>query len=197
MYNNRRDAARNQLRLTSQQEEQAIQAAMQREEAVRLEKLAKKRALQENGTYKLIKSIATISDKYFIDPLLGFFLPGIGDVITSTFALPFLYFALFKVKSINLTFALLFNILLDLLIGAIPWLGDIFDAFHRANLKNFKLIVGYIEENPQTRKEAEEKAGCFFGLILLAGLICYGIYRWFAGWYESHPESPNPWKNIF
>lgn len=100
MYNNRRDAARNQLGLTSQQEEQAIQAAMQREEAVRLEKLAKKRALQENGTYKLIKSIATISDKYFIDPLLGFFLPGIGDVITSTFALPFLYFALFKVKSI-------------------------------------------------------------------------------------------------
>ena len=142
MYNNRRDAARNQLGLTSQQEEQAIQAAMQREEAVRLEKLAKKRALQENGTYKLIKSIATISDKYFIDPLLGFFLPGIGDVITSTFALPFLYFALFKVKSINLTFALLFNILLDLLIGAIPWLGDIFDAFHRANLKNFNLIVG-------------------------------------------------------
>ena len=42
MYNNRRDAARNQLGLTSPQEEQAIQAAMQREEAVRLEKLAKK-----------------------------------------------------------------------------------------------------------------------------------------------------------
>lgn len=195
MYNNRRNAARGELGLTTQQEQLAIQQAMMREEQVRQAKLARKRELQEDDTYRLINNIATISDKYFLDPLLGFFLPGVGDLISSAFALPFIYFAMFRVKSLKLTLALLFNILLDLMIGAIPALGDLFDAFYRSNLKNFKLIVGYIEEDPKTRREIEQKATALFVLVALAVLLVWGVYSCMSHSHEEYMRThPNAWK---
>ncbi|PSJ79820.1 hypothetical protein C7N83_09945 [Neisseria iguanae] len=48
------------------------------------------------------------------------------------FNLVFVYISLFKIRSILLTLVVIFNSLLDLLIGLIPVVGTILDFFHRS-----------------------------------------------------------------
>ena len=58
---------------------------------------------------------------------------GVGDVLTSALALPFIYFALVQVRSIPLTLAVICNVLKDALLGSIPFfIGDIIDVFNRS-----------------------------------------------------------------
>jgi Domain of unknown function (DUF4112) len=75
-----------------------------------------------------------------LDPILGFLLPGAGDVLG---ALPsFLIVALATQRSVPpvIVLRMLLNIALDALVGAIPLLGDVFDAAFRSNQMNLALL---------------------------------------------------------
>ena len=90
--------------------------------------------IKELKSYKLIQAIATIMDRYYVDPLLGL-VPTVGDAVTSLLTLPYLYFSVFKLRSIPLTLALLCNMLIDFAMGVIPfWIGDILDFFNHSKI---------------------------------------------------------------
>ena len=102
--------------------------------------------LKSSKAYMFISTITILADKYFLDALLGF-VPSVGDLVSSIFGLPFIYVTLFKVKSIPLTLAVIYNYLVDILLGSIPFfIGDAIDFFSKAHVKNLDLITRYVEE---------------------------------------------------
>lgn len=131
--------------------------------------------LAESASFNMVLAAKNYDD-FFLDPIIGFILPGIGDVISSLAILPALNVALFKLKSVKLSIAILYIAMLDMLCGIIPIAGDIVDAFYKSNKKACRWIVGYIEEDPDTLSEINKSA--FWGSIMLVifGLLIYAIF---------------------
>ena len=92
----------------------------------------------------------------------------------SQFAFPFIYYSLCVVKSIPLTLAVIFNILMDVLIGAIPfYIGDVLDVFKRSYVENLRLITGYIEDDKEIINKVNKKA---FWTAVFIVVLCWLIY---------------------
>jgi hypothetical protein len=173
MTSSRRQHARETLGIAEEME--ADNRAMQQEEERRERQAAKKAALETDGDYLLVKGIATAMDDYFLDPVIGFFVPGFGDVLTSVMTLPYYYVSLFKIKSIPLTLAIMFNMLVDMLVGAVPFIGDLIDVFHRSYRKNYRLIVGFVEDDAEIVDKVKKNAFKMFILILVTGYAVYWL----------------------
>lgn len=75
---------------------------------------------ENDPLYRLIRTIKNVMDRYYLDPLIGLFFPTAGDIFSSAMTLPFLTVSLFKIKSIPLTLAILYNMLVDMMLGIIP-----------------------------------------------------------------------------
>jgi hypothetical protein len=144
--------------------------------------------IKESKTYKLIEAIAKVMDEYYVDPLLGL-VPTVGDAVTSLLTLPYLFFSVFKLRSIPLTLALLCNMLIDFAMGVIPfWIGDILDFFNRSYIKNYKLITGYVEGDEEMIKSVNRRAWWMAALIVVLCLLIWLLIKlavwawdWFAG----------------
>ena len=132
----------------------------------------KQNIIRNSVSYKLVHAIALWMDRRLLDPLIGLVLPGFGDALTSVFAVPYLYLSIVKLKSIPLTLAIICNILLDVLIGIIPYIGVVGDVFKRAFTRNAALIKGYVEGDRAIMQEIDRKAmGMAFLIVILCGLI--------------------------
>ena len=187
MANNRRNAAMTELGFANEKEENVVSEAINKEELRRKRKEEKLRELQESDSYQLISFITTLSDKYFLDPIIGLF-PVVGDFITSVVGLPFIYVTLVKVRSFPLTLAVIYNYLIDMLLGCIPFfIGDFLDFVNRAHIKNMKLITHYVQDDKATVNEVNSKAlRTAFLIVILSFVIYYtiklvsGVLEW--GW---------------
>lgn len=132
----------------------------------------KQEIIRNSVSYKLVHAIALWMDRRLLDPLIGLVLPGFGDALTSVLAVPYLYLSIVKLKSIPLTLAIVCNILLDVLIGIIPYIGVVGDVFKRAFTRNAALIKGYVEGDKAIMQEIDRKAvGMAFLIVILCGLI--------------------------
>ncbi len=83
--------------------------------------------------------------RFGLDGLLGL-VPGVGDL--STFAVSG-YLVLLMARNGASGFVLarmIFNIVIDVVLGTIPVIGDLFDFVHKANVKNMKLMQKYYTE---------------------------------------------------
>ncbi len=132
----------------------------------------KQKIIRNSVSYKLVHAIALWMDRRLLDPLIGLVLPGFGDALTSVFAVPYLYLSIVKLKSIPLTLAIICNILLDVLIGIIPYIGVVGDVFKRAFTRNAALIKGYVEGDRAIMQEIDRKA---MGMAFLIVILCGGI----------------------
>lgn len=154
MQINRRIDAEHSIGLDFQAEDARINNLLgQEKERAQAKADKKQRILENNPVYALMDTIATYMDKWYLDPILGFIFPGIGDIITGAILLPYLYFSLVEVHSIPLALAVLKNAMVDVAVGAIPWLGNVLDIFHKSNKKNFELVKGYIDDDKETIKK--------------------------------------------
>lgn len=115
--------------------------------------------------------------RFGIDPLIGL-LPGIGDWIGGVISLYFpIYAALLGAKA-SVLYRMFFNILVDIIIGAIPLLGEIFDVAWKSNLRNARLI----EELEQYPDElATESRWMLWGLLIIFIGVILGILA-LIGW---------------
>ena len=126
--------------------------------------------------YRLIRTIKNMMDRYFLDPLIGLLFPTAGDIFSSVMMLPFLAVSLFRIKSIPLTLAIVYNMLTDMLLGIIPlWIGDLLDIFSRSYTKNFRLIVGFVEGDQEIIREVNRKAVLTAVCILLLCVLIYWL----------------------
>lgn len=175
MESSRRQQAQADLGMNFSREDQKREAALAKEQERIAKKEAKRQQMMNMPSYRLMVKTSTYMDKYFLDPILGFILPaGVGDALSSVFAFPFVYYSLCVVKSIPLTLAVIYNILMDVLIGAIPFcIGDLLDVFKRSYIENLRLITGYIEDDKEIINKVNKKA--FWTAVFIA-VICWLIY---------------------
>jgi uncharacterized protein DUF4112 len=73
------------------------------------------------------------------DPLLGV-VPWLGDLLTAVFSCAIIVQAHRMRVPRVVQFRMLANLGIDLIVGAIPLLGDVADMFWKSNTKNFALL---------------------------------------------------------
>lgn len=150
---------------------QEIERAAEKGAEIERKKQEKREKLEKDPAYVACAKISKVMDKYMLDPILGL-IPGVGDFVTQVLTLPFIYVAATKIKSLPLTLAIIFNTLTDMLVGAIPLLGDLIDFFHRSHNKNYRLLSGFIEDDKEIKHEVNKKAiFCAIGIAILIYLI--------------------------
>lgn len=74
------------------------------------------------------------------DAIVGFVLPGVGDLASAALSMVVVLSAVRHGVPVRVLLLMVFNILLDTLVGALPILGDVFDVAFKANRKNLELF---------------------------------------------------------
>lgn len=126
-------------------------------------------------------TIPNTNIRFGIDPLLGL-IPGAGDWVGGAISLYFLFYAaLLKAKGTVLA-RMAINILLDVLIGSIPLLGDLFDVYWKANKRNVA-ILEELEQNPaKTTAESRFWVWSIFVQIVVLIVAILLFIGWLIAW---------------
>jgi hypothetical protein len=104
-----------------------------------------------------------------LDPLLGL-IPGLGDLTTPLFAgLLLLHAVRLRIPRV-VQLRMLMNAAIDLVVGSIPVLGDLFDFGWKANVRNLALLERYAQ--PGSKATGADWA---FVLVVLAVLAAVAI----------------------
>ena len=74
-----------------------------------------------------------------LEALLGL-IPGLGDLATAVVSLHIISEARKLGAPKTIVSKMIWNVLIDTAVGAVPGVGDVFDAFWKANRKNIDLI---------------------------------------------------------
>ena len=99
-----------------------------------------------------------------LDPSLGL-IPGLGDLTTPLFAgLLLLHAVRMKIPRV-VQLRMVMNAAIDLLIGIIPVVGDLFDFGWKANVKNLALLERYAHPG------SKASAGEWLFVLLVLGLL--------------------------
>lgn len=122
-----------------------------------------------------------------LDPLLGLF-PGFGDAAGAVMSTYIVYEAARIGTPWRVIARMVVNIIIEGVVGAIPLLGDIFDAVWQANIRNLRLVEAAYR--PERRERAPRRlfigalilAVALVALILvLAGAILHALWTYFNG----------------
>jgi len=87
--------------------------------------------------------------RFGLDGLIGLF-PVIGDAITTTLSLFIVYEAYQLGAPGHVIVRMLGNVAVDGALGAVPLVGDAFDALWRANRRNVRLLMEWLERERRT-----------------------------------------------
>lgn len=114
-----------------------------------------------------------------LDAIIGFIFPSLGDAATglASLALLVLGFRLRVPRVVLLR--MVFNILLDTVLGAVPFLGDAFDLFWRSNRRNLTLLERYAG-NPARRATVTDYLVVVFSTLLVVTAIVLPIVLGFT-----------------
>ncbi len=104
-----------------------------------------------------------------LDPILGL-VPGFGDVAGACLALAILVEAGRRGVSRVTLIRIAGNIAFDALAGAVPLIGDVFDAVWKANLRNVALIERHIA-GPTAARQADR----LFVVVLSVSLLLFCV----------------------
>jgi hypothetical protein len=102
-----------------------------------------------------------------LDPLLGALFPVVGDAVTGAGSASLLLLALKERVPAVVLLRMVFNIGIDTVVGSVPIVGDLFDAFFRSNRKNLDLLEKHrgSEIEPGAKDYAVVGLGLFFALL--------------------------------
>jgi len=118
-----------------------------------------------------VQKLANILDRGMLDPLIGFVLPGAGDLLGSLLGLYVVGIALRRRVSLVVVMRMLLNLAIDAGIGVIPVLGDVADIFFRANQMNVRLLI----ERGRTGGKATARDWLILGGLAVAAAAAIGF----------------------
>lgn len=99
-----------------------------------------------------IETLTRWMDRRYIDPIVGFVLPGVGDVVGAAIGLYTVLLARRMGYPKVVLARMLINLSVDSLVGAIPILGAVFDIAFRANVRNLAIL----RERPPARSRPSD-----------------------------------------
>lgn len=115
--------------------------------------------------------------RFGVDPLLGL-VPGAGDWLGGLISLYFLFQAVLLGGRSAVLGRMFINILLDLMIGSIPVIGELFDVYWKANERNVA-ILNELEQDPE-KTTTESRFWVWTVFVQLVVLIL--AILWLIGW---------------
>ena len=115
--------------------------------------------------------------RFGVDPLLNL-IPYAGQVVSFGISLVMIIFMFRNGVGSKVVAKMLVNILLDAVIGAIPFVGYIFDFFFKANRKNMTLLREHYFEN----KHQGSAKGIIVTILIVLFILCAAtfIFFWFV-----------------
>ena len=117
--------------------------------------------------------------RFGLDGLLGL-IPGAGDL--STFAVSgYMVMILAQNGASGFVLArMVLNILIDAIFGSIPLLGDIFDVYFKANIRNIKLMEEHYVEGRHRGGAWKVVVPVLLFVLVIIGLIIWGVWELIA-----------------
>ncbi|MDB4961798.1 MAG: uncharacterized protein JWP01_1797 [Myxococcales bacterium] len=123
-----------------------------------------------------VKRLAKILDGYFVDPIIGFFVPGAGDLIGSMLGMYTVMLAVRRRMSPVIIARMLTNLALDAALGIVPFAGDLFDVAHKANTKNVALLAERAEHGGKaTTRDWLAVVGAALAFVAVIAVSIYAI----------------------
>ena len=102
--------------------------------------------------------------RFGLDPIIGILFPGLGDAVTGVGSVGLMALALRRGVPRVILFRMILNILIDVLAGALPIVGDIFDVAYKSNRRNLELIQRH--ETPGSKATGWDYAIATLGVSL-------------------------------
>jgi hypothetical protein len=102
------------------------------------------------------------------DPIIGL-VPGAGDLATSSLSVMMLYRAFRLGVPRVVLIRMVLNILIDLVAGAVPLAGDLFDFAWKSNSMNLALLERH--ERPGVTPSSGDWAVVLLAIVLITGVL--------------------------
>ncbi len=140
---------------------------------------------------KTLSKISKIMDSQFeiggfkfgLDPILNL-IPFVGDAATGLVSFALVYSMSKHGASSKIVVKMLWNVLIDIIIGAIPLLGWVFDFYFKANDRNIKLLNEHYLEGKHTGSAKGIFIWILIGFVVFIILILWAIWTitsWLIG----------------
>lgn len=138
---------------------------------------------RDGSSVRALEQLARLMDSQFVIPGLGIrfgadaligLLPGVGDFAGGIVSLYILQSAAQQGISRVTIVRMALNLVIDILLGAIPFLGDLFDIGYKANNRNVALLKRHVEAGGAEQRSAR-RADKFFVGAVLAGVFAFLI----------------------
>ncbi len=121
--------------------------------------------------------------KFGLDPIIGT-IPVLGDL--STFLISAMIFNKMAKRGASRKVVILMalNLIIDLVVGSIPFIGWLFDFGFRANDKNVRLLKEHYLEGKHQGNGSGIVSIITITLLAVFALVCFGVYKLFWLGYE-------------
>jgi hypothetical protein len=118
--------------------------------------------------------------RFGLDGIIGF-VPGIGDFLAGAASTLIVLAAFFRGAPLVTVMRMVMNLGVEVVVGAVPFLGNLFDIGWRANRRNYALL-----ERSLTYGRRDTWKDWVFMLLLGAGLMTmvmlpFFLIMWFGG----------------
>jgi hypothetical protein len=114
--------------------------------------------------------------RFGLDPILGL-IPGVGDAVSLGISGVLLLVMARHGVSRKVLLMMAGNILLDSTVGAIPILGDLFDAGYKSNRRNLELLRRHYHEGKHQGKGTGILVLSVIGILLVAALFLFLTWK--------------------
>ncbi|MEO7461264.1 MAG: DUF4112 domain-containing protein [Ferruginibacter sp.] len=114
--------------------------------------------------------------RFGLDAIMGL-VPGVGDFSSMAVSGYMLIVLMRNGASGFLLARMVFNVLLDMAVGSIPFLGDIFDVAFKANTKNMRLMKQHYTEGKHTGSAWKLILPVLLLLLAFFTLVIWGMYK--------------------
>ena len=118
-----------------------------------------------------------------LDPIIGL-IPGAGDFLTSVAGLTILASSAKKKIPLGIYLRMIANWTLNALIGALPFIGDLFSFWFKSNQRNYQLLRNHLDD------DSENSKGTWLPFLILAVVVLsvFTLIGFLAVW---------SWKTLF
>jgi hypothetical protein len=127
-----------------------------------------------------VRKLSRVLDDYFVDPILGFVIPGVGDLVGASLGLYSVAYALRKKVSPVVITRMLMNLTIDAIVGVVPLVGDLFDVGWKANKKNLALLSDRANHGHHATWRDWVAVGAAF--VVFAATLALVVYAAVALW---------------